>query len=126
MKGDGVELAVTVEDEGPAVLLLHGFPDSGRLWRDQVPELTGAGLQVIVPDLRGFGEPEAFEDYRIGKSVADIVAILDQLGVERARVVGHDFGAGVAWVLAARVPERVEAGHWMQRDATELLVEFLT
>ena len=111
MNGDGVELSVAVEGEGPAVLLLHGFPDSGRLWRDQVPVLTAAGLRVIVPDLRGFGEseaPEAVEAYRIGNSVADMVAVLDGLGVERARVVGHDWGAAVAWALTMAAPERVE------------------
>jgi pimeloyl-ACP methyl ester carboxylesterase len=111
MNGDGVELAVEVAGDGPAVLLLHGFPDSGRLWRDQVPSLTDAGLRAIVPDLRGFGAseaPAAVEDYRIGRSVADMVAVLDQLGVERARVVGHDWGAAVAWAMALLAPDRVE------------------
>jgi pimeloyl-ACP methyl ester carboxylesterase len=109
--GDGVELEVLDEGSGPAVLLAHGFPDSSHLWRHQVPALTGAGLRVIAPDLRGFGEsdrPEQIEDYRISRSVADLVAILDELGVERARVAGHDWGAAVAWVLAALHPERVE------------------
>jgi pimeloyl-ACP methyl ester carboxylesterase len=129
MNGDGVELAVTVEGEGPAVLLLHGFPDSGRLWRDQVPALTAAGLQVIVPDLRGFGNseaPEAVEAYRISHSVADIVAVLDQLGVQQARVVGHDWGAAVAWAMTVLAPDRVErlaalsVGHPATRGMREL------
>jgi pimeloyl-ACP methyl ester carboxylesterase len=107
----GVTLAVQDEGAGPAVLLLHGFPDSSRLWRYQVPALVDAGLRVIAPELRGFGEsdrPEAVEDYAIKHSVADMVAVLDALGVERAHVVGHDWGAGLAWALAAWVPERVE------------------
>jgi pimeloyl-ACP methyl ester carboxylesterase len=111
LEGDGVMLAVLDEGSGPAVLLLHGFPDSFLLWRNQVPALVDAGRRVIAPDLRGFGEsdrPEAVEAYAIRRSVADMVAVLDALGVERADVVGHDWGAGLAWALAAFVPERVE------------------
>jgi pimeloyl-ACP methyl ester carboxylesterase len=109
--GDGIELDVLDEGEGLPVLLVHGFPDSSHLWRGQVPALTGAGLRVIAPDMRGFGasdRPEAVDDYRIGRAVADLVAVLDALGVERARVVGHDWGAAVAWLLAAIHPGRVE------------------
>ena len=111
VRGDGVELEVLDDGSGPAVLLLHGFPDSSHLWRHQVPALTGAGLRVVAPDLRGFGasgRPERVEDYRIGRSVADLVAVLDELGVEQAGVVGHDWGAAVAWALATAHPERVE------------------
>jgi pimeloyl-ACP methyl ester carboxylesterase len=111
IRGDEVELDVLDEGSGPAVLLVHGFPDSSHLWRHQVPALVGAGLRVIAPDLRGFGasdRPERVQDYRVGRSVADLVAVLDALGVERARVAAHDFGAGVAWLLAALHPERVE------------------
>jgi pimeloyl-ACP methyl ester carboxylesterase len=109
--GDGVELAVLDEGEGYPVLLLHGFPDSSRLWRHQVAALSAAGMRAIAPDLRGFGEsdrPEAPEDYAIARSVADMVAVLDALAIDRAHVVGHDFGAVVAWVLAALVPDRVD------------------
>jgi pimeloyl-ACP methyl ester carboxylesterase len=111
IRGDGVELAVLDEGDGKAVLLLHGFPDSSRLWRHQVPALTAAGKRVIAPDLRGFGaseKPEVVKDYAIGRSAGDMVAVLDALEIERADVVGHDFGAVVAWVLAARFPDRVE------------------
>jgi pimeloyl-ACP methyl ester carboxylesterase len=93
------------------VLLLHGFPDSARVWRYQVPALLAAGMRVIAPDLRGFGEsdkPEAVEEYAIGRSVADMVAVLDGFGIERTYLVCHDFGASVAWVFAATVPARVE------------------
>jgi pimeloyl-ACP methyl ester carboxylesterase len=111
MRGDGVTLAVQDEGEGQPVVLLHGFPDSHHLWRHQVEPLNRAGMRVIAPDLRGFGEsdkPEAIEDYAITKSVADMVAVLDQLEIDKAHVVGHDFGAPVAWALAAFVPDRVE------------------
>jgi pimeloyl-ACP methyl ester carboxylesterase len=111
IEGDGVTLAVRDEGDGPAVLLLHGFPDSSHVWRHQVPALLSAGLRVIAPDLRGFGDsdkPQAVEEYGVTRSVADVLAVLDELGVERAHVVGHDWGAGVSWVLAMTAPERVD------------------
>jgi pimeloyl-ACP methyl ester carboxylesterase len=111
--GDGIELEV--HDDGdrdaPPVLLVHGFPDSSYLWRHQVEALTSAGLRTVVPDMRGFGEsdkPEDVEAYRLTRAVGDLVAILDALGIERAKVVGHDWGAAVAWLLAALKPDRVE------------------
>ena len=94
------------------MLLVHGFPDSGRVWRHQVPALLEAGYRVIVPDLRGFGEsdrPPDVEDYRVSRSIADLVAVLDAHGVDKAAVVGHDWGANVAWILAAVQPHRVSA-----------------
>jgi len=109
--GDGVELAVTDTGDGQAVLLLHGFPDSSHVWRHQVAPLADAGMRVIAPDLRGFGasdRPEPVEEYGVMRSVADMLAVLDALGIERACVVGHDFGAVVAWLLAATAPDRVD------------------
>jgi pimeloyl-ACP methyl ester carboxylesterase len=109
--GDGVELAVLDQGEGRPVLLLHGFPDSSAVWRHQVPALVSAGFRVVAPDLRGFGasdRPAAVEDYAITRSVGDMLAVLDALGLERAHVVGHDWGAGLAWVLAAFAPDRIE------------------
>jgi pimeloyl-ACP methyl ester carboxylesterase len=109
--GDGVTLAVLDEGEGRPVLLLHGFPDSSHLWRHQVPELVESGMRVIAPDLRGFGEsdtPDAVDEYAVSRSVADVLALLDGMGIERAHVVGHDWGAVVAWVLATFAPTRVE------------------
>lgn len=109
--GHGVNLAVLDQGAGPPVLLLHGFPDSSYVWRHQVPALIGAGLRVIAPDLRGFGEsdrPDGVDNYRMRHIVADIVALLDRLGIERVSVVGHDFGAAAAWVFAASFPARVE------------------
>jgi pimeloyl-ACP methyl ester carboxylesterase len=111
INADSVELAVLDEGDGDAVLLLHGFPDSARLWRRQIPALTRAGLRVVAPDLRGFGasgKPAEVSDYRIGRSVADMVAVLDELQLEKAHVVGHDWGAGLAWALALMAPERVD------------------
>jgi pimeloyl-ACP methyl ester carboxylesterase len=109
--GDGVGLAYLDEGAGAPVLLLHGFPDSHRLWRHQVRALTAAAKRAIAPDLRGFGEsdmPAAVAEYGVARSVADMVALLDGLEIERAHVVGHDWGAAVAWAMAAFVPDRVE------------------
>jgi pimeloyl-ACP methyl ester carboxylesterase len=113
IRGDGVELEVHVEGNsgGPPVLLVHGFPDSSYLWRHQMKALTEAGLRTIVPDMRGFGasdKPTEVEDYRLTRAVADLVAILDALGIEQAKVVGHDWGAAVVWLFAALHPGRVE------------------
>jgi pimeloyl-ACP methyl ester carboxylesterase len=108
---DGVELAVREDGEGAPVVLLHGFPDSSRVWRRQVPALVEAGFRVVAPDLRGLGEsdkPQEVEAYRMTTIAKDVVAILDHFGIERAHVVGHDFGANLAWVVAGLHPERVD------------------
>ena len=108
---DGTTLEVAVTGEGPPVVLLHGFPDRGRLWRHQVDALVGAGFRTIVPDQRGYGgsdQPPDVAAYSIPMLVGDVIGVLDHLGVERAAVVGHDWGAAVAWATASFVPERVE------------------
>jgi pimeloyl-ACP methyl ester carboxylesterase len=108
---NGAEFEVDVAGDGPAVVLLHGWPDSHRLWRAQIPELHAAGFRTIAPDQRGMGEsfaPAAVEEYALTTLVGDVLGIMDALGVERAHVVGHDWGAAVAWGLASFVPDRVE------------------
>jgi len=107
----GVMLDVQVEGDGRPVVLLHGFPDTKRLWSKNVPALVDAGFQVIVPDQRGYGasdKPEDVEAYSIPFLAIDVTAILDHLGIERAHVVGHDWGAAVAWATASFAPERVD------------------
>ena len=108
---DGERFPVVDVGSGPAVLLFHGFPDSRFLWRHQVPALAAAGLRVIAPDLRGFGEaprPTAVRPYRRPFIVADVLGLLDALGVTRAHVVGHDWGASLTWRLAGSYPERFD------------------
>ena len=108
---DGVGIEYEVTGQGRPVLLLHGFPDSGRLWRHQVPALAEAGFSVIVPDLRGYGrsgKPEVVEAYSMPVLAGDVMAVLADLGIARAHVVGHDWGAALAWVLASLVPEKVD------------------
>ena len=94
----------------PAAILLHGFPDSSAVWNRLTPYLVAGGYRVIAPDLRGFGETDMaprVKDYEIETGAAvDVIAILDALGVDKAHLVGHDFGAPVAWMLAAQRPER--------------------
>jgi pimeloyl-ACP methyl ester carboxylesterase len=107
-----MRLAAATTGDGPAVLLIHGFPDSRRVWREQVGPLSDAGFRTIAPDLRGFGEserPQGVDAYRVTTVIGDLVELLDEHGVERAHVIGHDWGAGLAWVLAALHPERVSS-----------------
>jgi pimeloyl-ACP methyl ester carboxylesterase len=110
IRGNDVTLNVQVEGDGPAVLLLHGFPDSSRLWRNQVPVLIKNGYRVVAPDLRGFGEsdrPEGVDAYGILNVLEDLKLVLDDLKIDRARVVGHDWGAATSWVFASVFPDRV-------------------
>lgn len=108
--GVGIEYDTT-GGRGRPVVLLHGFPDSGRLWRHQVPALAAAGFEVIVPDLRGYGrsdKPVAVDAYAMPLLIGDVLAVLARSGHERAHVVGHDWGAALAWALAMYHPERVD------------------
>jgi pimeloyl-ACP methyl ester carboxylesterase len=108
---DGVGIEYEVTGEGRPIVLLHGFPDSSRLWRHQVPVLADAGFQVIVPDLRGYGKsdkPEAVEAYSLPFLAGDVLTILGSLGIDRAHIVGHDWGAALAWGLASLAPDRVD------------------
>src|SRR5215469_3151696 len=108
---DGVGIEYQVTGHGRPAVLLHGFPDSGRLWRHQVPPLAGAGFQVIVPNLRGFGrsgKPEAVDAYSLPLLAGDVLAVLNDLGIARAHLVGHDWGAALAWTLATLAPDNVD------------------
>jgi pimeloyl-ACP methyl ester carboxylesterase len=115
------------------VLLLHGFPDSSEVWRNQVPALKAAGYRVITMDLRGFGDSDRPTDpasYAPALILKDLSSVLDALGVERVHLVGHDWGAVIAWIFAGSAPDRVatlsvlSTGHpaayrqagWRQRE----------
>lgn len=96
--------------DGRSVLLLHGFPQTAQSWRGVWPALVEAGCRVVAPDQRGYSpgaRPDGVEAYRGPHLVADAVGLLDALDAERADVVGHDWGAAVAWQLAGRHPARV-------------------
>ena len=106
-------LGFEVEDSGAGtpVVLLHGFPDTHTLWRHQVTALTAAEFRTIAPDMRGRGRsdrPTDVADYGLQKIVADVTGIMDELKIARAHVIGHDWGAAVAWLVAMLAPDRVD------------------
>jgi pimeloyl-ACP methyl ester carboxylesterase len=96
---------------GTPVILLHGFPDTADLWESQIDALAAAGYRAIAPDMRGRGRTERpgdVSDYALPHIVGDVTRLMDALGIERAHVIGHDWGAAVAWLFAMRHPSRVE------------------
>lgn len=106
-----LKFSVTEEGHGRPILMLHGFPDSARLWRQQIPALVGAGFRVIAPDQRGFGKtdrPAGKSDYHIQHSLADAVALLDYFELDSVDLISHDWGAAVGWSLSAFHPDRVK------------------
>ena len=108
--GLGFEVAVGGPAGGPAVLLLHGFPENSRMWDGVVPFLHGAGLRTVAPDQRGYSpgaRPAEVTGYAIGEIVGDALGLLDALDLPAAHVLGHDWGAVVGWHLAAKHPDRV-------------------
>ena len=107
-------LVLDVTDGGPAdgepVVLLHGWPQDRTAWRRVGPQLQAAGLRTLAPDQRGCSpraRPRGRAAYRVGELVGDVVALLDQTGLARAHLVGHDWGGAVAWAMAERHPERL-------------------
>lgn len=98
--------------DGPVVVLAHGFPELAFSWRHQIPALASAGYRVLAPDQRGYGgssRPDAVEAYDIAALTADLVGLIDAVGGERAAIVGHDWGATVAWSVPLLYPDRVAA-----------------
>jgi pimeloyl-ACP methyl ester carboxylesterase len=107
---NGIHLAVHELGEGPAVFLLHGFPELAYSWRHQIRPIADAGFRVIAPEQRGFGDSDAPADpltYSVKSLVADLVGLLDALELETAVFVGHDWGSMPAWYAGAYAPERV-------------------
>jgi pimeloyl-ACP methyl ester carboxylesterase len=97
---NGIEIFLLEQGEGPLVLLCHGWPELSYSWRHQIPALAAAGFHVAAPDMRGFGRTSAPADinaYSIFDHVGDMVALVGALGEKRAIIVGHDWGAPVAW-----------------------------
>jgi pimeloyl-ACP methyl ester carboxylesterase len=97
--------------EGPLVVLLHGFPQFWYMWRFQIPALAGAGFRVVAPDMRGYNlseKPRGVSSYRVELLARDVERLILACGEASAMVVGHDWGAAVAWVTAMMYPERVK------------------
>jgi len=109
---NGINLHIAEAGQGPLVLMLHGWPESWYSWRHQLPALAAAGFHAVAPDVRGYGtsdKPQPVEAYAMKQMVADYVGLLDALGEEKAVVVGHDWGAPMAWTSAVLHPERYRA-----------------
>lgn len=95
--------------DGPVIIFVHGWPELAISWRHQLPCLAAMGFRVVAPDLRGYGRStvyERHEDYALELVVADMIGLLDALGVEKAVWVGHDWGSPVVWSIASHHPER--------------------
>ncbi|GAA4873259.1 alpha/beta hydrolase [Saccharopolyspora cebuensis] len=106
----GVALHVVEEGTGPPVVFAHGFPELAYSWRHQLPAVAAAGFRAVAPDQRGYGRtsrPEPVTDYDIEHLTGDLIALLDDLGEQRAVFVGHDWGSMVVWHLALLHPDRV-------------------
>jgi pimeloyl-ACP methyl ester carboxylesterase len=110
---NGINLNVV--QDGPAtgqlVILLHGFPEYWYGWRNQIPHLASAGYHVWAPDQRGYNlsdKPEGIAAYSLDDLAADVVGLMDAAGREKAFIVGHDWGAAVAWWVAAKYPSRLD------------------
>lgn len=98
------------DEDGREVLLLHGFPEAAAEWEFQLTTLGGGGCRAVAPDQRGYSpgvRPEHVTDYRLDELVGDVAAIADELGWQRFDLIGHDWGALVAWAAAAALPERI-------------------
>lgn len=107
--GVTLNVALAGDPTNPPILLLHGFPESHRTWRNQIPALT-ARYFVIAPDQRGYAEsskPQGVESYAADRIAADLFALADALGIYRFTLVGHDWGGAIAWMAALREPRRV-------------------
>jgi pimeloyl-ACP methyl ester carboxylesterase len=105
---NSIKMHIAEQGKGPLVVLCHGFPESWYSWRHQLPALSNAGYHVVAPDQRGYGQtdrPEAIEAYNILELTADIVGLVDALNQEHAVIVGHDWGAVVAWYCSLLRPD---------------------
>ena len=109
---NGLRMHYVEQGVGPLVLLLHGFPELWYSWRHQLPALAQAGYRVVAPDLRGYGQtggPKETSEYTIKSLVGDVVGLLDVLGEKQCVLVGHDFGAVLAWNAVLIAPDRFRA-----------------
>jgi pimeloyl-ACP methyl ester carboxylesterase len=112
IESNGIKLRIAEAGSGPLVIFVHGWPESWYSWRHQLPAVAEAGFHAVAPDMRGYGKsdkPEAVEDYDIQHLTADLVGIVDALGEKQAILVGHDWGAIVAWHAMLLHPERFKA-----------------
>src|SRR5215831_4600381 len=110
LQTNGIGMHVAEAGRGPLVVLLHGFPELWYSWRHQLPVLAAAGYHAVAPDLRGYGGTDASAadaGYAPSNMAADVVGLLDALDIEQAVLVGHDWGANIAWACAELFSARV-------------------
>ena len=108
----GTRIHAVEAGSGPLVLMVHGFPESWYSWRNQLPALAGAGFRAVAIDVRGYGrsgKPVAVEEYRMVRHVADCVGVVEALGEGSAVIVGHDWGAPIAWSSCLLRPDMFRA-----------------
>jgi pimeloyl-ACP methyl ester carboxylesterase len=118
LQANGITLRITEQGTGPLVLLCHGWPELGYSWRHQIPALAAAGYRAVAPDMRGYGRSSVPSDtaaYAITDLVGDMVALVAALGESRACIVGHDWGATVAWSAALMRPRPLHRSRCAQR-----------
>jgi pimeloyl-ACP methyl ester carboxylesterase len=104
------DVRVAGPENGPAVILLHGFPETSYEWRHQMTALAAAGYRAVAPDQRGYSpgaRPTSVDDYQVLKLSKDVVDIADAMGIDRFHLVGHDWGGGVGWAVAKIYAARV-------------------
>ncbi|HLM74283.1 MAG TPA: alpha/beta fold hydrolase [Polyangiaceae bacterium] len=112
IKTNGVSLHVVTDgpEKGPLVLMLHGFPEYWYSWRHQIPFFAERGFRVWAPDQRGYNEsdkPDGVAAYNVDELAKDVIGLIDASGRDKVYLVGHDWGAAVAWWTAMRYPERL-------------------
>jgi len=113
---------------GTPVILLHGFPEFHYGWRKQVTALKEAGFHVITPDQRGYNlsdKPKGVSAYKLETLAKDVISLFDHYGIQKARLVGHDWGAVVAWYVAIRYPERLEKLTILNVPHPDVMVRFI-
>ncbi|XP_022155318.1 uncharacterized protein LOC111022450 [Momordica charantia] len=128
---NGIKMHIASIGTGPVVLLLHGFPELWYSWRHQLLYLSSVGYRAIAPDLRGYGDtdsPESHTSYSALHIVGDLVGALDGLGIDKVFLVGHDWGAIIAWYFCLFRPDRIKAlvnlsVHFLPRNPAISFVE---
>ncbi|MEZ4834017.1 MAG: alpha/beta hydrolase [Caldilineaceae bacterium] len=109
--GINLHVAQAGSTDGELVILLHGFPEFWAGWKAQIPALAEAGLRIWAPDQRGYNlsdKPKDVAAYNLDELAKDVIGLIDAAGEDRAYVVGHDWGAAVAWWVAINYPDRVK------------------
>ena len=126
--GVNLHLVQAGPQDGPSLILLHGFPEFWYGWRRQIKPLAQAGFRVIVPDQRGYNlsdKPKGIASYSTDKLATDVIGLIDVLGHEKAYLAGHDWGAGVAWQTALSYPQRLEKLAILNVPHLDVMTRFL-